>query len=51
MVRTNLSRFELEKLGEIARQDGRSRSGLISHTLRRLIETHELSSQGDLTKQ
>lgn len=41
MVRTNLKRCELKKLDEIARNDGRSRSGLISTVLRKLIDSFE----------
>lgn len=51
MIRTNLNRDELKKLDEIAKQGERSRSGFVSYILRRLIETHESSSQGDLTRQ
>ncbi len=41
MIRTNLRRDELKKLNEIAQRGGRSRSGLISYTLRKLIEAEQ----------
>lgn len=42
LVRTNLRQDDLAKLSEIAKKDGRTRSGLVTNVLRQIIQQESM---------